>query len=212
MKKNTLFKMLLSTSITYSCTYSIAPALMNTMAYEAIARIPNVQGFMSSGGMFKKTLTKLMIWNYKEKPEDILGLKSCNITEEQLKAIYKKIVLTAHPDVGGKHDDFVKKQEAYNYLKYRLETDQSASNSHNTYSNSSKKNNSSEQINESKQINEEKIDDYSFRSTDDYKCSCKKAYEDFSFNVASPFNIASPLQMKLSQDYLDQYYFKHYRK
>lgn len=38
------------------------------------------------------------------------------ITEEQLKASYRRLAKTTHPDKGGNNSEFLKVKEAYNYL------------------------------------------------------------------------------------------------
>jgi len=59
----------------------------------------------------KQTVGYLMA----EEPRKVLGLPA-DFTEQQLKDAYRAAVVMSHPDKGGKHEDFIKIQAAYDRL------------------------------------------------------------------------------------------------
>ena len=49
-------------------------------------------------------------------PFKVLGLKR-SASDEDIKTKYRELILVHHPDKGGDHDEFLKVQQAYDFLK-----------------------------------------------------------------------------------------------
>ena len=49
-------------------------------------------------------------------PFKVLGLKR-SASDEDIKTKYRELILIHHPDKGGDHDEFLKVQQAYDFLK-----------------------------------------------------------------------------------------------
>ena len=51
-----------------------------------------------------------------EDPFKVLGLKR-SASDEDIKTKYRELILVHHPDKGGDHEEFIRIQEAYDFLK-----------------------------------------------------------------------------------------------
>ena len=51
-----------------------------------------------------------------EDPFKVLGLKR-SASDEDIKTKYRELILIHHPDKGGDHEEFIRIQEAYDFLK-----------------------------------------------------------------------------------------------